>query len=512
MLSQNKLCRQNAQKYKVRQLQKNFGNYDVKSFSRVLQFPLCSIFFCIFVVLCQSSCSIVSFENEGVKCSINSEQCEFYGSSIEFYFSSQPDKYQAERSISLLADNKAEELIFSWNKTVLSITPAIGWSKGRNYKLSFNGQITINTSSISVNIVRSFLYGKGAEQLLFLRNESNLFPQNSNEPLILKFSKPIEKTSYLTNFSISPNAENEITFSQDNTEVLIKPKDQWEYNTLYSWSFENIQSNDNYFCKTSESGNFSPFSDSTIPEITNIFPIKQFQGKAEYLKEMQIDKNLSEEDGIGFSFSKPMDFDSIKNGISFEPAISGYVKKLDEDGKEFAFFPTETYKVNEKYSICLSNSIKDIHAIQLFEEKRFFFTSSLNFLQIEKIDVNGEVMNLADLQSQKCPAIKNLESKYELTVNICFSTVIKPENQNLAVKKINMSLLFPATSESPVQTQIQWNNSGNRVSLTWENFSIETADVESFYKLQIIGGKNGINNGFGEYMEDDLCIMLKPVI
>ena len=121
-------------------------------------------------------------------------------------------------------------------------------------------------------------------------------------------------------------------------------------------------------------------------------------------------------------------------------------------------------------------------------------------------------MNLADLQGQKCPAIKNLESKYELTVNICFSTVIKPENQNLAVKKINMSLLFPATSESPVQTQIQWNNSGNRVSLTWENFSIETADVESFYKLQIIGGKNGINNGFGEYMEDDLCIMLKPVI
>ena len=71
-----------------------------------------------------------------------------------------------------------------------------------------------------------------------------------------------------------------------------------------------------------------------------------------YLKEMQIDKNLAEDDGIGFSFSKPMDFGSIKNGISFEEFELKY-RNQKQNPSLFAVNRFHFIPVNSTYKNCL---------------------------------------------------------------------------------------------------------------------------------------------------------------
>ena len=36
-----------------------------------------------------------------------------------------------------------------------------------------------------------------------------------------------------------------------------------------------------------------------------------------------------------------------------------------------------------------------------------------------------------------------------------------------------------------------------------------TDEIGSFYVLKIIGGKNGINTGTGNYLKENICVYLK---
>ena len=161
---------------------------------------------------------------------------------------------------------------------------------------------------------------------------------------------------------------------------------------------------------------------------------------------------------IGFIFSKPMNFDSVNNGITITPSISGYIKQMDSEAKRFAFIPTEMYKIKQKYMIEIENSIEDKNGLNLFEDKKVFFTPSGNYLEIQKIVVNGQCLDFSSENEFYFTAQQNLTGKYEAEIEIDFSSQIEKESRQEALENINFSLIFPLSSESPVLTQIRWNH------------------------------------------------------
>ncbi|QTQ14992.1 Ig-like domain-containing protein [Treponema parvum] len=457
-----------------------------------------------------SSCKLITFDEEGVSCSLSSTENTFSGQTIEFVFTSKPDKYQAEKCVSLQVDSRAVELIYSWNGKTLSIKPALSWQNGKNYHLSCSGTITINTSRVSVSIERTFMYGSISEQLIFLKSSSTLSPINQTDSLLFCFNKALDQASFTENFTLSPSLETETVFSSDNKSVSIKPKAPWAYNTLYTWSFKNLKSADGYFYKTSESASFSPFSDTEIPVLQKICPVRLIGGQETFLLEQELDLNIREKEAIGFVFSKPMEFDSVKSGISLSPPAAGYFKQTDDEGFCFAFIPTQMYSIKQKYELTVNSSVRDTHSVSLYEDKILYFTPYGDYLEVRQISLDSAQIDFSTQDAVPFTITKNLNNKYELTVSILFSARIESSKRSSAVKQVSLGLLFPLSSETPVQTQILWNSAGTLLSLTWENFTPCTASVETFYKLQITGGANGINTGCGQFMEKDLCVILKP--
>ena len=104
---------------------------------------------------------------------------------------------------------------------------------------------------------------------------------------------------------------------------------------------------------------------------------------------------------------------------------------------------------------------------------------------------------------------EDLTGVKEMTVYIVFSKSIEYDRVLDVENLITLSLLFPLTSTSPVKTAVVWNKERDMISLTWKNMTASTDEIGSFYVLKIIGGKNGINTGTGNYLKENICVYLK---
>lgn len=82
----------------------------------------------------------------------------------------------------------------------------------------------------------------------------------------------------------------------------------------------------------------------TPPYITGTYPA-------------QGDSNVLNFSGIGFTFSRPMNRDSVENAFSIEPPITGTFRWLENDTK--IFFETEEMTTNTDYQVTISASARD---------------------------------------------------------------------------------------------------------------------------------------------------------
>ena len=104
----------------------------------------------------------------------------------------------------------------------------------------------------------------------------------------------------------------------------------------------------------------------------------------------------------------------------------------------------------------------------------------------------------------------NTEGTYNLNnVQIDFSNTVGYENTAVINNMITLSLLFPLSSKTPIKYSVVWNAGYTGIIISWTNVTQSTTDIDTYYTLNITGGKNGIQTSNGQYLKDDVCLIIK---
>lgn len=442
---------------------------------------------------------LITWEKLDISCSIANDQKYFFGDAIELIFSVAPDKKQAEDLIKLYLDNKILTAKYSWMGNSLFIQPMTSWQKGQAYRLSIEGSLRMeNGSSYNLTFYRAFRYGEPGVDFCMLSHDF------INNALIFNFSKAVSISSFNDNFSISPYLNYNTDFSEDKHSITLTPKSKWQTNTVYKWIIKDLKSNDGYIMNKEYTGVVIGHVDTESPRLLTVCPVDYSQKNSIWYDDLVLNNNLFEWQAIGFIFSKPMDESSIIAGISFQPAMSG--EFLKEESDRFIFIPAINFEIQKEYRLIVANTVMDTSDMYLFEDEVIFFKSANSFLEIESILFDDEE-NSAPLDGSiyEYP----LSSSGKLNTIINFSSLIPQENRYDAVNAISFNTLFPLEASNPSLVSAIWGEGTCNLCLSWEGFSKSTQGVPKYYKLVLKGGKSGIRNGAGEYLKEDVCVILK---
>ncbi len=464
-----------------------------------------------FTVLC-FACPLVTWESLSVTCSIAEDDSFYDEEYVQFFFSIDAHTKSVENSISLQADSVYIEMDFSWDANKLYVKPKTGWQKGVSYRLLLQGEVrTEDNRSYPVHIQRNFRYGQLAEVLeLIAHTPKNTARILNDEFLTFSFNKPITISSFEKAFSLYPAIQMSITYNNEKTLVSITPKDGWVCNTVYTWELGMIESQDGYFLQTEHSGVFYAPHDTVLPEIVSVHPVTMIESTVgpsySWRYDLELDGNLHEKFPIGFVFNKPIDIESLRSALSFEPTIPGYVVADKSTPTQFLFIPEQHYSLDTRYTLSISTSLQDTAGLRLFSDKQFYFTSAQRYLEVLSINFGNTIVARSFPAENAEYTVKKTDNGNELEVYIHFSSAIGSKDKKRSIEAVSMQAFFPTTANTPVLQEVSWNLAGDTLFMRWNNFSV-SEEFENQYKLFIRGGVDGPVNQAGEYIKEDLWLV-----
>jgi hypothetical protein len=442
----------------------------------------------------------ISFEYLDVSCSV-APGGQFYSEeTLRLDFSITPDRAETERNLILSEGGLSRVPVFVWEERTLHLKPLTGWKKGEHYSISLEGKLPMEDGRVyTVQLLRNFIYG--LEDGAFTLTDSSADAGG----LVFTFSKAPDTTSFAARFSLSPSADYFCDFLGE--EVRILPKSPWQADTLYTWTIKGMESADGYLMKREYSGVFSGPGNYAVPYPVELCPVDRSLGPPYLWKRgIVLDGNLENLEGIGFIFSKPMDRESLRSGISFYPSIKGHFEEAGEG--EIIFFPEEEYRIETEYRITISQTVKDSLGLALFKDEQYYFSAFRRYLEVERVnlDTNGESLPPGGVPWEHK---LNPSTPGCLKVKIAFSSSIAPAGRRDAAESVSLSVLFPASAGYPAPTSARWEDEGAVLALAFENLTPSENGIDNYYQLKIASGKQGPRNGAGEYLEEDLWYVFR---
>lgn len=451
------------------------------------------------IALPVSACSILSWEAFEIFCSVNEKDEYYQADTIILDFSVLPDKKSMEEKASLQLNNLAVNTKKRWYGNSLHICPVGSWQKGQTYKLIIDGSVKMNDGRIyNSSLFRAFCYGEPGNEFTI---KDSFWQQDS---LTLCFSKPVSISSFREKFSLQPYLDCQYTYSEDLMSVNVKPKTKCRPNVHYKWRLADMVSSDGYLMNREYTGMISGIMDSEIPELLSVCPVDYSAAGSLWYYELELGGNLYEWQAAGFSFSKAMDAESVKTGISFVPSIQGYFVK--EDDKHFIFIPDGSYEPKKEYRLNVSKTIRDSSGLNLHDDSVILFETANDYLNITSIMLDDKEV---PVQADEDIYEHILQPSGRISACISFSTQIPRTKQSAALACISCNAYFPAEAANPALISANWSDPPFCIHLTWEGFSKSTPGIVKYYKLGIRGGKSGICNMAGEYLKEDECIIIK---
>ena len=453
------------------------------------------------------SCSIITFDDDDAESMPGMSVSWFDGEYVCFLFSCEVMHYYAEESVTLKSGISQFSTEKTWLGNILLIKPVEGWKKGCVYQAVLSGTMYRPSGNVfPVYASANFTYGNTSDAFHPLSLPESQKDCGTDFSFTFAFNKEISRVSFEESFSISPSCEYRIETDSTRKVFTVYPKSKWAVSTFYTWKIKALNSLDNWELQDVLSGSFETMHDYDYPVLTKICAVSDLSENAIWFEDGNLDGCVSGKMPLGFIFSKPMSFESVKGAVSISPQIDGYFLQADSDGKKFLFVPEKFYKLKKKYVVKVSTDAKDMNDLRLFRDFSESFTSADDYLELVSLKLDTE--DVADLGVSSVS--HHLPQSGSMTVMLEFSRPFDEENLYSVAKAVSLSLLFPMSSKTPVQTEILWNVNRDVITLTYTNLSVKTSDQTTYYALKIKGGESGVNTGTGLYLKEDICVNIQP--
>jgi hypothetical protein len=460
-------------------------------------------------------CGFATFEQLDISSNLGERDDVLDDAFLRVDFSISPDHESVEKLFSLRAAGEATDAEFLWADRVLSIRPRDGWIKGRQYSCSLSGKILMGDGrTYTSDFIRFFYYMDPSGSI----GVSSFSPGNdsfvgANDPLVIRFSKPVDISSFTEKFSLSPDREKKTVFSTDGTVATVIPLSGWQINTVYTWSLTDLRSADGYGLSQSYSNRFRSSETIAYPEVLSVCPVSVTNGVYLYLPG-SIDGVVRNMDAIGVVFSNAIDASSAISALTIEPSIKGYSIADPSNADRIVFIPQEPYNTESRYRLEIAATAKSSDGLALREPYTCFFTSGNQWLSVTDILLDGtdnivSSVGADPIAEHTMIAPVTPGDDYEITVAVSFSSAINEEKKNAVVKAIQVSAYFPATADIPYLTMVSWNPGNTVVTMRWKNFSASSSTISNYYTVKITGGTSGVTNGRGEFLKEDACVFFK---
>ncbi len=430
------------------------------------------------------SCKILTFEPLESSVTVDDK--------IAVSFSQSMNESIVEDRLQLKKGNSTVQCRTEWKNNTCCIEPLSGFDYGQEYTFSLKGDLlTEDGRHYDVDLYKYFIYGEKNKSFMLLRCELPAPEKNNRAPVILTFNKPVSKASFENVFEISPFIELNKEYCDDCRRVVLSPKNCWQNKVFYTWKVTGLFSEDSYKINKEYSESFIAVDESDFPEIVNVFPLKQVGPK----------------EPMNFVFNRAMNYDSVKNGISISPSISGYWENMDS--MHFVFFPYNNYEIDREYLITIDKSVTDSYGIKLENSRNLYFKAGYSYLKIEKVFINGAALSAGSINTIKVDT--ELQNAF---MNIVFSSRLSKEFAGHLSDYVMVHTIFPDYVSSPQLSSICFSGtdgSCQNIEFNWKGFLQSRDQKEIIYELKIIGGRNSLKGEDESYLKEDICYYFKVI-
>jgi hypothetical protein len=397
---------------------------------------------------------------------------------------------------------------YFWGKNNVELRPKEPLEQGVLYHLVVQGRLITQSGQSYEGSELIPFYSASSAPVNRLESFTPLTEKTINiyDSLTFTFLKEIEKDSFLEEFRLIPAEEYELTI--DDLIVTVTPKIQWTNLTRYTWKLDKqTASIDDFFLIQEYEGNFLVQEDIEPPELTDTFSLNYDGNDPLYPSGPDLNSILID-DSICLRWNEPLDIQSLINGLTLEPGLSGIIHQ--HSSTEFIFSPTERLDFQTDYVLVLDTSISDIAGNSLKEELRFPFTpstiSAMSFDSITVIHAGGSTFLDTYNDDIVYPCEPGSPPRNTLTFQLRFNTAYLSDQEKLRiVDNIRVSVIFPQTNP-PIKTYTSWPLD-DELHLSYEDFDTGTS-YPLYHELRIIGGSKTLNERTGGYFTEDIYVRI----
>jgi hypothetical protein len=191
--------------------------------------------------------------------------------------------------------------------------------------------------------------------------------------------------------------------------------------------------------------------------------------------------------------------------LRFEPSITGRTEKLSD--KSMVFIPGRDPEPEITYTLIVSGDAKDTEGLKIGSDYRRIFTADIPYLRVASMNIaNGIDINPNDSQNTAVTVSESDGGLVRFTVY--FSLPFSIEAKQKTALAVSLTPFFPGTLDPIALRSVSWV-SDDRLLMEWERLKAGKPDEPHYYRLFIPGGRSGINNGSGMYLQQDMILYLE---
>jgi len=469
------------------------------------------------VLLFFSSCGFVDLRSIDVRTNPKNRDTVVPGeySPVSVWFGTEMVRNEAENLLLVSSDTGMVEGDRFWNGNTLLFVPAAGWTAGTRYVLGVSGMArAVDGREIRLDIIVPFFaLNRSPPPLVeYFSPADGESVSVSGLQFRICFSQPMDKPSVETALTVEGMSGKIFEWQDDKTLTLIPERNLSPW-TIFRWTIKtSAKSAAGVPLPNVVSAVFSTDYDRLLPQVSGVYPVIHSDGYW-----FQTGGSLEEDFGPGLGivveFNKPM-ADTVIRSLRFEPSLTGRTEIFSD--KSIIFVPSRDPEPETVYTLIVSGETKDTEGLKTGIDYRRVFTADIPYLHIISVNVMNDggieqhLLQDSGWETRIIPVQVSEADGDLIRFTVYFSQLFDIEAKQKAALAVSLVPFFPASTEPTALRYAMWL-SDDRLSLGWERLKPGKPGEPHYYKLLFHGGRNGIENGGGMYLKQDISLIMEAV-